>query len=372
LSEIIEKITNRIRSEGAISFASFMDIALYCPDCGFYEKEEDKVGKGGDFFTSVSVGSLFGDLLSYQFDDWFEGKDETRDTEYGTREIPLRIVEAGAHNGQLARDILTWLRTHRSETFSRLEYYIVEPSTRRCDWQRAMLSDFSETVRWKPEITAWKTELAPAKAIIFSNELLDAMPVHRLGWDAKEKKWFEWGVGLEGNRFVWTRMPAVANHVSRFTSHAALLDVLPDDYTLEISPAAEAWWRDAAGVLARGKLLTFDYGFTAEEQFSPNRLKGTLRAYHRHRVSDDLLANAGEQDLTAHVDFSAMQNVGEVSGLKTEMYCAQPKLLGRVAENIFNRPGSFGEWGAKQTRQFQTLTHPDHLGHAFQVLVQSL
>jgi SAM-dependent MidA family methyltransferase len=124
-------------------------------------------------------------------------------------------------------------------------------------------------------------------------------------------------------------------------------------------------------MLAQGKLLAIDYGFTTEEQFSPGRLNGTLRAYHRHRVSDDLLANAGEQDLTAHVNFSAIQKAGEEVGLRTESFAGQPQFLTRIVEKIFKNPAAVGEWGARQTRQFQTLTHPEHLGRAFRVLVQA-
>jgi SAM-dependent MidA family methyltransferase len=368
LSEIIEKIAAKIRSEGAISFASFMDIALYCPDCGFYEKEKDILGKRGDFFTSVSVGKVFGQLLAFQFNDWLDAQDETRDK-------PLCLVEAGAHDGQLARDILTWLCDRRPETFSRLEYYIVESSSRRRQWQQATLNEFPKTVKWVSDLAALKAPLLSAKTIIFSNELLDAMPVHRLGWDAKEKRWFEWGVALDGNRFVWSRILQTENHVSRFTfstpKSQELFDVLPDGYTIEVSPTAEAWWQAAAGVLACGKLLALDYGFTTDEQFSPSRLTGTLRAYHRHHVTDDLLANPGDQDLTAHVNFSAIQQAGEGAGLRTESFVTQPQFLTRIVEKIFKQPTSFGEWGSKQTRQFQTLTHPEHLGRAFRVLVQS-
>ena len=360
-----------VRAEGAIPFARFMDLALYCPDCGFYEKEEDNVGKRGHFFTSVSVGELFGQLLAFQFGDWFEGKDETPNAQYRTRETPLKIVEAGAHNGQLARDILTWLRAYRPEVFHRVEYCIVEPAARRRGWQQTMLKDVVSKVKWVTEITELKSALESSRTVIFSNELLDALPVHRLGWDAKEKKWFEWGVSLSGEKFDWSRMPARSDHVSRFTFHSELFNLLPDAYTIEISPAAEAWWRAAAEMIADGKLLTLDYGFNADEQFSPERLNGTLRAYHRHQITDDLLANAGEQDLTAHVNFSAIQAVGEAAGLQTETFCTQPQFLTRIVEKIFKQPGSFGEWGQKQTRQFQTLTHPDHLGRAFRVLIQS-
>ena len=120
-----------------------------------------------------------------------------------------------------------------------------------------------------------------------------------------------------------------------------------------------------------GKLVAIDYGFTAEKQFAPERTKGTLRAYHRHHVTDDVLANPGEQDLTAHVNFSAIQKVGEESGLKTEMFCPQPQFLVRIMEKAFQWNDSFGKQIASRTRQLQTLTHPEHLGRAFRVLVQS-
>ena len=184
------------------------------------------------------------------------------------------------------------------------------------------------------------------------------------------------GRGIDGRNFAWTRMPARSDHVSRFTFHGPdadkLLDILPDAYTIEISPAAETWWREAASVLNRGKLLTIDYGFTSEEQFSPSRLNGTLRAYHRHQVTNDVLANPGEQDLTAHVDFSTIQAAGESVGLRTETFFTQPQFLTRIVEKIFKQPGSFGAWGQKQTRQLQSLTHPEHLGRAFRVLIQSM
>ena len=152
--------------------------------------------------------------------------------------------------------------------------------------------------------------------------------------------------------------------------NAELEAVLPDNYTIETSPAAENWWRQAAGILAHGKLVAIDYGFTTAEQFSPARTRGTLRAYHRHQVTDDLLAQPGEQDLTAHVNFSAIQTAGELAGLKTEDYCTQPQFLTRILQKAVTEK-SFASLDSKQVRQFQTLTHPEHLGRAFRVLVQS-
>lgn len=344
-----------------------MELALYCPDCGYYEKEKDNVGKRGDFMTSVSVGSLFGELLAYQLAEWLEAGREP-----GGR---VRIVEAGAHDGRLAADILNWLRAYRQKLFDGLEYFTIEPSAKRKEWQQETLKDFGKTVGWLPEINSLKTLPTSSFTIIFSNELLDAMPIDRFGWDAKNKKWFEWRVALEGEKFVWSRLPNTDNRASRFTFCVSemepLFDVLPDGYTIEISPAAENWWRSTAEVLTRGKLIAIDYGFTSEEQFVPERTNGTLRAYHHHRVTNDILANPGDQDLTAHVNFSAIQQAGEKAGLRTETFCSQPQFLTRIVEKIFKQPASFGEWGSKQTRQLQTLTHPEHMGRGFRVLVQS-
>jgi SAM-dependent MidA family methyltransferase len=366
VSEILAKINAKIREEEVISFARFMEMALYCPDYGFYAKEKDIIGKGGAFFTSVSVGNLFGELLAFQFAEWLETSSNGKSD--------FSLVETGAHDGQLAADILNWLRKRRGGIFSRAKYYIVEPSAHRQTWQQETLKDFSEIVRWVPEISALKSTLQSSETIIFSNELLDAMPVRRLGWDAREKRWFEWGVALEGERFVWTRLHDTEDHVSRFTFQNSefekLFAILPDGFTTEINPAAEAWWREAAGVLKRGRLIAIDYGLTAEEFFTPERSEGTLRAYHHHHLNNDALANPGEQDITAHVNFTAIQNSGEAAGLRTEAFVSQAKFLTQIAEQTWKRADIFGEWNSNRARQFQTLTHPEHLGRPFRVLVQ--
>jgi SAM-dependent MidA family methyltransferase len=376
-----DAIREEIRKSGAISFARFMELALYCPETGYYERKSDIVGQRGDFITSVSAGSLFGELLAFQFADWL-GK-----FLIVGRQLP--IVEAGAHDGQLARDILAWLRVNRPNLFERIEYVIVEPSPRRREWQQETLKQFSEKIEWLSQLSELNNRQSPSPnrqfvdGIIFSNELLDALPCHRLGWDAKEKKWFEWGVAWEGEHFCWRKMrwetfkfqdstpnipPAISGR--RSFCPPELEAILPDNYTIEICPAAENWWRAAAGILGRGKLLTIDYGLTADELFSPARPHGTVRAYHRHHAAADVLAHAGEQDLTAHVDWSAIQTAGEEAGLRTEQLCTQPQFLTRILQRAVAEK-SFAQFTAKQVRQLQTLTHPEHLGRAFRVLVQS-
>src|ERR1035437_8449725 len=375
MNPLSEIICREVAQHGVLSFARFMELALYCPVHGYYETKKDNPGRHGDFYTSVGVGKLFGQLLAFQFAEWLETLNPQPST--------LNLVEAGAHDGQLARDILTWLQLNRPELSDRVEYRVIEPSPRRQEWQGETLREFAPRVRWFAGFQSLLQERTchsspatrhpPLCGVIFSNELLDAMPVHRFGWDAQNKKWFEWGVAVDGEKFIWAKIQTPDARPQ--TPDPGLLAVLPDGYTIETCPAAEDWWREAANVLGHGKLLTIDYGLTADELFLPSRPRGTLRAYFRHHASDDLLANVGEQDLTAHVNFSAIQAAGESVGLKTEIFSTQSKFLTPILEKA-SKDNSLGElvvsksdgggskdgWTSAQTRQFQTLTHPEHLG----------
>jgi len=350
--------------KGVIPFARFMDLALYCPDCGYYEKENDRVGRRGDFYTSVSVGSLFGELLAFQFAESLSKLSDQKP----------QLVEAGVHDGRLAKDILTWLERWRPALFRELEYVICEPSERRKGWQRETLKSFANQVRW---ISADLKSLAGAfNGVIYSNELLDAMPAHRLGWNAPRREWFEWGVCIAGDQLDW--QPMERSNVldtapfQRLTElPGELLEALPDGFVTEICPAAERWWKDAAHALRHGWLVTLDYGLSAHEFFAPQRAKGTLRAYHRHQVSDELLANPGEQDLTGHVNFEAIQLGGESVGLKTEQYTMQASFFAEIMKRFWPEAEKHGAWTSGQAREFQTLVHPEHLGRAFHVLVQT-
>jgi len=384
-----EILRGEMKARGAITFARFMELSLCCPHFGYYEQLANTPGRRGDFYTSVSVGPLFGELLAAQFAQWL-GKWETPSVERGMNEPApdrLQLLEAGAHNGRLAADILDWFKSRQPQLFDKLEYWILEPSPRRQRWQKKTLDPFNGQVLW---FDSWE-KLPPTgmHGIIFSNELLDAMPVHRLGWDAQNKTWFEWGVSTDGGQFVWKKLPLTkerghpdavrdagvppsAFRVPNWPElPAELMAVLPDGFTTEICPAAEEWWREAAAALKRGWLLTLDYGLTAEQFIRPERAHGTLRAYYRHRQSADLLASPGDQDLTAHVNLTALQEAGESAGLKTEGVFAQGEFLTRIAQTTGLDKSDMAEWTPARTRQFQTLTHPEHLGRQFKLLLQT-
>ena len=360
MNRLASLIQEEIRRDGPIPFARFMELALYAPGLGYYERQRE-IGRGGDFFTSVSVGPLLGEMLGFQFAEWL-GRDSAADR--------LQIVEAGAHQGTLAADILGWLRQRRPELLARLEYCLVEGSPARRAWQEQTLRDWLPRIKWVSDIA----EACPERAvcIMFCNEFLDAMPVHRLVWDAAGKKWDECRVACENGAFVWRQAlltPALAAGLPRIAPELAA--VLPPGFVLEHSPSAVAWWQRAAATLEHGKLLTIDYGLTDQVRLRPERSGGTLRTFARHHAGGGLLDNPGKCDITAHIDFSAIEEAGCAAGLATEGLMEQGQFLTKILAQTQAEPGGFEAWTPARTRQFQTLTHPDHLGRAFRVLVQS-
>src|SRR5262245_57705743 len=172
-----------------------MELALYCPKSGYYEQSHRRIGRQGDFFTSVQVGSLFGQLLACQIARWLPSLRADR----------WQLVEAGAHNGQLAMDILAWLDLNWPALSARIDYYLVEPSAVRRGWQQETLAGFGPRVRWIDSPEALPRE--SVSGLIFSNELVDSFPVQRLAWDADSRRWIELGVGLADERFVWRPVP---------------------------------------------------------------------------------------------------------------------------------------------------------------------
>lgn len=344
-------IRGEIESHGPISFARFMEIALYGPECGYYEKPGRRIGKGGDFYTNISVGPVFGFLLAA----WFA--ESPRDT-------ALDLVEAGAHDGQLAADILTALEELHPELVERVCYTIMEPSSVRRQAQQQRVGGRAWQVRWS---ASWE-EMSPVRGFVFANELLDAFPVHRFGWDRAAGKWFEWGVTVAEDHLSWCRLDA--GDFSIIPDTRFISDVLPDGFVLEASPARIAWWRDAARHLVSGALLTVDYGNAEPFGIRPERWQGSLRGYESHRVTTDLLSHPGERDLTADVDFDSIRRAGEEAGLETVYSGTQARWLGELASRILSGQRATARWLHQHSRQLHTLLDPNQLGQLMRVLVQ--
>jgi SAM-dependent MidA family methyltransferase len=359
VTKLSKIIAEEIDLQGFLPFWRFMDLALYCPNYGFYEREGDTIGRRGHFYTSVSAGALFGELLAWHWGGVIQKRWTSRE--------PVQIVEAGAHHGALAADLLVGLARHHPGILPRLTYWIVEPSPTRKERQLATLRSIAP-VRHASGWDQLRAELGAegVRGLILSNELLDAMPVRRFGWDRPRRCWREWGVGTEGDRFAWRLLPGELCSTDVGVPEQ-LAPVLPDGFIHEVSPAAVQWWEAAATVLGEGWLATFDYGHAVS--FSPERPNGTLRAYRHHSVSNDVLTDPGEQDITAHVDFPRIQQAGEEAGLKTAIFEPQGRYLSRILCGMIEA-GQWRETDPKLAAQLQTLTHPQHLGAAFKALIQ--
>ncbi|RME93566.1 MAG: hypothetical protein D6766_07955 [Verrucomicrobia bacterium] len=365
------RLRERIRREGPLRWDQFMEAALYTPGIGYYEREPGHVGRAGDFYTAVSVGAVFGRLLAVALTALLD--------RLGRGSEPVWLIEAGAHDGRLAADVLGWVAEQRPDLMPGLRYGVVEPSLRRRGWQAARLARWADRVEWFDSL-AELAAVAP-RGVLFANELLDALPVRRLGWDAARRCWREWhvalGEGADVERFEWRlggepwqpRPEDQALLAGAADPDGPLAAAFPDGLVWEHPEAALDWWRQAAGALREGWLLTLDYGDWHGGGPRPHRPQGTLRAFRRQRQEPDLLAAPGEQDLTADVDFALIRRAGEAAGMVTEVAEPQGEWLTRLAGTPAGRREAEG-WDARQRRQFLTLVHPEHMGRRFQVLLQ--
>lgn len=357
------QLRDEVLRKGGIPFIRFMERALYCPEGGYYEQIRHTPGKSGDYFTSVSVGHVFGGLLARQICRWLDCLAADR----------VELVEGGAHDGRLARDILVWMGRHRPDCADRVRYVILEPSPQRRAWQLATLGETAGQVDW---VEDWGglTERG-IRGVVLANELLDAMPVVRLGWDAAGRHWFEWGVVCKADRFAWARLPRATvlpvmaeQWLQALTAGAG--ERLQEGVVVEIAPGALVWWGQAAQALREGVLMALDYGWDEGEGWRLASAGGTLRAYRGHDLAESVLDCPGEQDLTAHVNWGLIRSTGEAAGLDTVELTPQGRWLSRLAAEGVAQSGPEARWALPEVRQFHMLTHPAYLGTRFQVLVQ--
>ena len=338
MNELEQRIHTEIAANNGISFSRFMAMALYEPGLGYYETQRE-VGRGGDFFTSVSVGQLYGQLLAFRMADWLE--DIQGD---------VQLVEAGAHDGRLAKDVLSYLRQWRPEVFARCELVLWEPSAIRRQWQEETLSEFKDRVRWVDA-------LGPFRGAFYCNELLDACPVERLV--GHEGRWVESRVVSNGKSFEWILGDEAIGDLPGDGPVKEGTVVVCGDYSV---------WEQICGSMIEGRALVADYGMTEMEFLDPPRVNGTLRGYRQHRLVEDVLQSPGEIDITASVNFTKVKQIAGRNGLQVQPLTRQAQYLVSIFEQTLQRPEQFPEWGAERTRQFQTLIHPEHLGHSFKML----
>lgn len=296
-------LAGRIRTEivrdGPITFARFMDLALYDPDDGYYRAGESRPGRAGDFLTAPETHPIFGAALARAADEIWQRLDR-----------PTRFVirEYGAGDGALAVSILAGLRASGSELQEAVRYQPIEVDPRRVESLRArLLEDGFGAVLEAPGV-------APVSGLVMANEVLDALPVHRVVQRGTELCEVLVGVGDDGRWIDVEAAPTTPALAARLEAEGV---ALADGQRAEICLAIDAWVGAAAAGLERGVLLLIDYGYPALELYDPiRRRQGTLRAYVRHRVHDDPYRHIGRQDLTAHVDATAVERAAAAAGLE--------------------------------------------------------
>jgi len=361
--ELVEKLKQQMIVSGPLSFAEFMREALYAPALGYYTSGDRPVGRQGDFYTSVSVGKLFGRLLAGQFAEIWRQMGQPN---------PFHLVEQGAHHGQLAHDVLTSLREDYPEIWSSIRYVIIEPSDHLGNAQKTALADpaFSDRIEWlsSPHFAADRAW----RGVFFSNELVDSFPVHVVTF--QQGKWKEKGVAWNPLRtcFEWTLLPDLSVDLERLIQKWELPEI--ENYTTELCLEIEPWMSSVQKGFSQAVWMTIDYGWTAEEYFHPSRSEGTLLCYSQHHTSSDPLNRVGEQDITAHVNFTTMTEAGAQWGLKTLGIVDQHHaMVGLASETVMK------EWSEcaltparmKEMRAFQSLSHPEIMGRSFRFLVQA-
>ena len=330
---LIRCIRAEIEKQGPISFARFMHLALYHMDYGYYSSGRCAIGRKGDYFTNVSVGPLFGQLLGAQFVEIWDSLGKINN---------FVIVEQGAHDGQFARDVFEYAQDCAPQFFEALRYRIVEPF-------RVLQQRQSQTLELFRKKIDWSESLQPFVGVHFSNELLDAMPV-RLISDGIEKL-----VGLDEDKFVLIERPL---------SQGGAASKLPTDIGAFNQPALD-WIDDVATNLQRGYVIAIDYGRLGDE-FQANV---QVRAQHRNIRSP--FEQIGHADITMQVHWSSIVERARADGLRVTGFTDQHHFLTGIISQIGRDPSSQSllSDSPKTTRELQTLLHPEMLGRAFQVLV---
>jgi len=346
-AQLTDLLRNDIAEHGGwISFARFMEQALYAPGLGYYTAGTHKFGAAGDFVTAPELSPLFGRTLARQT------------LEIMAQSVP-QILELGAGSGKLALDILTELETLGSLPDN---YFILEVSADLRARQHALLNQrlphLAERVQW---LDALPEKFSGA---IIANEVLDALPVHLVHW--RDSAIAERGVAINENNFVWQER-AISN-ISLL--NAAQKIAVPDAYLSEICLAAQGLINSLAMRLEHGALLFIDYGFGAREFYHPQRNTGTLMCHYRHRSHDDPFYLPGLQDITAHVNFTDIAETGIDAGLELLGYTNQAFFLinngiTSLLEN--DSPENLREY-QPLSAQLQKLTSPAEMGELFKVI----
>jgi len=340
---------------GWISFEQFMNLALYAPGMGYYSSGATKLGSAGDFVTAPEISSLFGRTLAQQV------------LQISQQIEHADILEFGAGSGKLALDLL--LELEKSDALPK-KYFILEVSAELRQRQQML---FANKAPHLVQVIEWLEQLpVQFTGTILANEVLDAMPVHVVTWH--NNKLFERGVTWQNNQFAWQDRPINNAELSHSASQL-MPQINPDShstysYISEINLTADHFMRSLTNFLQQGVILLIDYGFGRSEYYHPQRNQGTLMCHYRHYAHDDPFYLPGLQDITSHVDFSAITQAAEDSGLPLLGYTTQAYFLINcgITGILAQTPAEATSRFLPQSSQLQKLISPAEMGELFKVI----
>jgi len=351
MNPLEQKITERIKREGPLTFETFMEMALYEPGLGYYASENIEIGKAGDFYTSQHLHPAFGSMIGKQLEEMWE---------IMGRPSEFYAIEPGAGAGLMCMDIMDYL--HKREIFKSFSYVIAELNPSLQNKQQKLLGRYPDKVRWISSLR----EIRDIKGCLLSNELLDAFPVHLIEMEDELKEIY---AGVENDTI---------HEIKKNSDRSAIFDYLkefsiqlPNGYRTEINLRIKDWLKSVNDVLSEGFILTIDYGHPAWDYYSEDRNRGTLLCYYRHQLIEDPFRNIGEQDITAHVNFSSVKKWGENLGLETLGFCRQGTYLislgiDKLINELYVKSSNY----LFEVAKIKRLIFPGTIGETHKVMIQ--
>ncbi len=350
--DILEKkIIEKIRKEGPLTFENFMEMVLYEPKLGYYATDKIEIGRAGDFYTSQHVHSIFGSMLGKQIKEMWELMGKPRS---------FFAVEPGAGIGYTCKDILDYM--NKEGLLNSIAYVIIEKNPFMQRKQKNLLENYLNKVRW----VSSTRELDKIHGCILSNELLDSFPIHLIEIEDELKEIY---VTADNNNLHELKghpnTNALVNYMSEFSLELA------KGYRTEINLRIKDWLSSIHDILAEGFILTVDYGYPSWDYYSPERNRGTLLCYHKHQTTENPYINVGEQDITAHVNFSSVKKWGEEFGFETIGFCQQGTYLvslgiDEMIQELLNKQGEY----LFEVARIKKLILPGTIGETHKVMIQ--
>jgi SAM-dependent MidA family methyltransferase len=363
--ELVKVIIEQIHanSQQAIPFREYMELCLYHETLGYYRNSATKIGKAGDFYTSSSVGTAMGEMLAaYVVNQW---------RQLDLNDCTLSLVEWGGGNGRLALHLLDELQRLEVPCYNRTTYTMIESSEFHQGLQKNNLESHAQRLRYCTE-QQWLAETIEPKTyiIVIANELLDAFPVHRLRFhnNQLQESYVAWDESTQAFIEIWKPLQDMKLQNYADTEIKEWMN----DQIVEVNLAADTWIYNIANRICDGQVILIDYGDTAEELYARHRHLGTLMCYRKHQASDNPLIYQGEQDITAHVNFTACIRAGRNAGFSEHKLTTQREFL--VNQGILHKlqdnydPNPFSE-AAKRNRSIRQLLVSDQMSELFKVLI---